>query len=756
MTITDALSRIAQIQSTLVQLENPVDGRLDEHDLVRLVRLVHHSATDFADALAGALGTTDAGSTLGGGSRDRGGRGRRREEVPGRAVRVRRRTTSSGLDCSGLVQRVFDDLGIDVPRLVSGQAKLGTEVPSLAQAQPGDLIVTGGGEHILIYAGDHKVIHAPRPGKDVRLVEAYMDDSQIDTIRRVVPQASTATATVSGASGASGTGLVQRPGRCLAVAVPVDAVGSLAVSPVVSAPAQAPAAHAPSNAATRKAGSADAFGQFLKGATESAEPAGGAAGEKRKPAVKDAHREPHSHTQSHEAVGPAGGTGASDPAARTAAEATGTAADTHADCGQRDSRRDGRRADIRRRTGGCGCGRRCDDRDGTRCCRRCAAAPNGPAANVLTATSAAAAQGSLSPATATEAAAATLPSQATRHARNAHDSGDTVDLFRGARADGAFECCDGIRCCRIRGPIRRCRRGARDAERGEGWTRNAVRRAGHRRLGNSRYADAHGVSRSLCGDRVEADRVPGRVRRTGSAAEPPPQRRHPRRPHRRPQRSWRRRPPIPHRPPRAPSNKQPLLRLRPRSRPRRRPRRPCRPSCPHPEPHATAPAAPAAPANAAAGLPAQLSRPLFTLASAGQGQHVMTVHVTPEALGPVTVRAHVGAEGVRVELFAPTDVGRDALRSILPDLRRDLSGAGLSGSLDLSSQNQPSPNGDERAPWLSNGRQNASGDRPRERAARIRRPRPDAAAGTPPRRARPHHRPRRLGDRKEPPWPSIP
>lgn len=67
----------------------------------------------------------------------------------------------------------------------------------------------------------------------------------------------------------------------------------------------------------------------------------------------------------------------------------------------------------------------------------------------------------------------------------------------------------------------------------------------------------------------------------------------------------------------------------------------------------------------------------------------MTVHVTPDTLGPVTVRAHVGAEGVRVELFAPTDGGRDALRAILPDLRRDLTGAGLSGSLDLSSQNQP-------------------------------------------------------------------
>lgn len=113
------------------------------------------------------------------------------------------------------------------------------------------------------------------------------------------------------------------------------------------------------------------------------------------------------------------------------------------------------------------------------------------------------------------------------------------------------------------------------------------------------------------------------------------------------------------------------------------------------QPAVAAPAPPAStPSPSAPSLPAQLARPVFTLAAAGAGEHVMTVHVTPDTLGPVTVRAHVGSEGVRVELFAPTDAGRDALRAILPDLRRDLSGAGLSGTLDLSSQSQPSPHQD--------------------------------------------------------------
>jgi cell wall-associated NlpC family hydrolase len=92
------------------------------------------------------------------------------------------------------VQRVFKDLGIDVPRLVSGQSTVGTEVPSLAQAQPGDLIVTNGGEHIVIYAGDGKVIHAPSEGRNVSLVDNWMSDSDIVTIRRVLPQAAPASA----------------------------------------------------------------------------------------------------------------------------------------------------------------------------------------------------------------------------------------------------------------------------------------------------------------------------------------------------------------------------------------------------------------------------------------------------------------------------------------------------------------------------------------------------------------------------------
>ena len=77
-------------------------------------------------------------------------------------------------------------------------------------------------------------------------------------------------------------------------------------------------------------------------------------------------------------------------------------------------------------------------------------------------------------------------------------------------------------------------------------------------------------------------------------------------------------------------------------------------------------------------LQPQLAKPLFTLAGAPHGQHVMTLKVSPEDLGPLTVRAHVDGAGVRIELFAPGDTGREALRGILPELRKELAGAGLS------------------------------------------------------------------------------
>ncbi len=103
-----------------------------------------------------------------------------------------------GLDCSGLVQLVYRNLGVELPRVSYQQATQGRSVPSLAQAQPGDLLAFGSPRvnHIAIYIGDGKMIEAPRPGLQVRVSEVY---STPVAIRRVLPEGGVTRASSTGA-----------------------------------------------------------------------------------------------------------------------------------------------------------------------------------------------------------------------------------------------------------------------------------------------------------------------------------------------------------------------------------------------------------------------------------------------------------------------------------------------------------------------------------------------------------------------------
>ena len=73
-------------------------------------------------------------------------------------------TTPKGFDCSGLVQYVFAQSGIKLPRTTTEQYKIGTYVPK-SNLQPGDLVFLqntyrAGISHVGIYIGDGKMIHA--------------------------------------------------------------------------------------------------------------------------------------------------------------------------------------------------------------------------------------------------------------------------------------------------------------------------------------------------------------------------------------------------------------------------------------------------------------------------------------------------------------------------------------------------------------------------------------------------------------------
>jgi len=106
-----------------------------------------------------------------------------------------------------------------------------------------------------------------------------------------------------------------------------------------------------------------------------------------------------------------------------------------------------------------------------------------------------------------------------------------------------------------------------------------------------------------------------------------------------------------------------------------------------PAPSPAAPAAPAAPSQPTFPTPlaSQLSGQLTSLRQLPHGEHILTLTVNPETFGPVKVVAHITQHGVSLELFGASDQARAALKAALPDLRRDLAGAGLESNLELGS-----------------------------------------------------------------------
>jgi soluble lytic murein transglycosylase-like protein len=192
MTMVDALARVQQIRGQIGL--NPISPA--------------GSSTDFATALAKAQGLGGAGGSTGGASTGAGvvADARRYLGVP---YVFGGTDPATGLDCSGLVQRVYSDLGIKLPRVAADQARAGEPVASLAQARPGDLVAFNSPvDHIGIYAGDGMMIVAPHTGDVVKLQRVYQTPS---AIRRILPDAPSALNTLAvrpAALRSGGTGAV--------------------------------------------------------------------------------------------------------------------------------------------------------------------------------------------------------------------------------------------------------------------------------------------------------------------------------------------------------------------------------------------------------------------------------------------------------------------------------------------------------------------------------------------------------------------
>ncbi|MBM6401459.1 transglycosylase SLT domain-containing protein [Phycicoccus sonneratiae] len=186
-----ALARMAAIQSTIASVSGTATRSASSTAGATSFDAVYGSALEGAGAASGAqLGTA------GGGGQDVGSQAvAAASQYLGVPYVWGGTDPRTGLDCSGLVQRAYADVGVSLPRVAADQARMGTAVPSLAQAQPGDILAFNSPvTHIAIYVGNGKMIAAPKAGDVVKVQDVYKTPS---AIRRIGPTV--------GAGGVSGT-----------------------------------------------------------------------------------------------------------------------------------------------------------------------------------------------------------------------------------------------------------------------------------------------------------------------------------------------------------------------------------------------------------------------------------------------------------------------------------------------------------------------------------------------------------------------
>lgn len=101
---------------------------------------------------------------------------------------------SKGFDCSGLVKYAFNDATFDLPRTSNAMASGHGEKVDRKDLKPGDLIFfnikSRRVNHVAIYLGNDRFIHAPRRGKSVTidtLKKPYWQSHYV-VAKRVLPK----------------------------------------------------------------------------------------------------------------------------------------------------------------------------------------------------------------------------------------------------------------------------------------------------------------------------------------------------------------------------------------------------------------------------------------------------------------------------------------------------------------------------------------------------------------------------------------
>ncbi|SFF45775.1 NlpC/P60 family protein [Fontimonas thermophila] len=97
--------------------------------------------------------------------------------------------TPEGFDCSGLVQYVYAQAGIVLPRTTREQYAMGKRIDD-DELEPGDLLFyrfeSGPVDHVAIYLGDGQAVHAPAQGRAVIVASIdlpYWKKRFVDAVR---------------------------------------------------------------------------------------------------------------------------------------------------------------------------------------------------------------------------------------------------------------------------------------------------------------------------------------------------------------------------------------------------------------------------------------------------------------------------------------------------------------------------------------------------------------------------------------------
>ena len=77
---------------------------------------------------------------------------------------------TNGADCSGFVMSVFANFGYSLPRVAADQCAASTK-KDVSQLEPGDLVFYGTGyvDHVALYLGDGKIIHASGAATGIKI-----------------------------------------------------------------------------------------------------------------------------------------------------------------------------------------------------------------------------------------------------------------------------------------------------------------------------------------------------------------------------------------------------------------------------------------------------------------------------------------------------------------------------------------------------------------------------------------------------------